>query len=498
MCLQSLVTLLLLVALCPPLFAQAPAPVPDQAPDPGLLQNADAIAAQVATMRALPVRMPIQKDIKTRLALRTVLRQKVEAEFTPDQFLHESLVYQRLDLLPQGTDYKQMILDLYTQQIAGFYDPETKKLSLIKGLPSPLQRATMAHEIFHAIQDQHFPLAQLQHAPDDFQDYRIARHALIEGDATLLTLDFGLHEQGELPREGRTTMAQIPALRLALGSLEVTDAAAMSGMFTPDPDALAATPPPALITSNMLFPYTAGLRFVLAAFDHFGAWAPMHAIYLSPPVSTEHILHPERYFQNDLPTILSFTTKDALPTPWTPIYTAQLGEFQMRLILREWSTMHPGDTRPEIDPDAAAAGWDGDRMLAWKDPEGRILVVHLSVWDSPKEAIEYYQTMQKALGIRWQSATSSMTLTSAQGAYGQASCIAHTTLTGPAPQHEHAYLEQWGDLVLLIEGLPAKDQANMAPLRDAIFSTLKRTPWAALPASTFQMHSPSPSNAPSR
>ena len=497
MCLRSLVTLLLLPLSPFIALAQSP-PAPDRPPDRGLLLHADAIASKVASLRALPVRARIQKDLKTRQALRQVLLQKIEHDFTPEQFLHESMVYQRLDLLPAGTDYKRLILDLYTQQIAGFYDPETKKLSLIAGLPSPLQRATMAHEIFHAIQDQHFPLAQLQHAPDDFQDYRIARHALIEGDATLLTLDFTLHEQGELPREGGASMAQVPALRSALGALKIADAAALGGMFTPNPEA-DAPPLPPMITQNMLFPYVEGLRFVLAAFDHFGAWKPMQALYASPPVSTEQILHPERYFQNDQPTLLTFAPDHALPAGWAQIYTAQLGEFQMRLILEQWSLAPPQSAQPPgLDPEAAAAGWDGDRMVAWTSPQGHVLVAHMSVWDTPEDAVEYYQAMQQALGNRWRHATSSMTLKTTQGRHGQASCIAHTTLTGPAPTLEHAYLEQWGDLVLLIEGLPASQGQAMGALRNALFSTLKRTPWAALPASTFQMQTPSPSNAPSK
>src|SRR5690606_12199035 len=140
---------------------------------------------------------------KERDQLRSVLLNKLSEEVSDDQISAEGKVYQRLGLVPADLDYKKVLLDVLTEQIAGFYDQTTKELYVMRGIPMTLQRPAMAHELFHAIQDQHFDIQKLQDPFSTIEngDYALARSALLEGDATIVMFDFSLYESGNLPQE---------------------------------------------------------------------------------------------------------------------------------------------------------------------------------------------------------------------------------------------------------------------------------------------------------
>src|SRR4029079_178790 len=79
-------------------------------------------------------------------------------EYTPDEIRTEARVLKRLGLLPESADYQQLLLDLLMEQVAGFYDPFARKLYIADWLGLDMQRPALAHEIEHALQDQHFDL----------------------------------------------------------------------------------------------------------------------------------------------------------------------------------------------------------------------------------------------------------------------------------------------------------------------------------------------------
>ncbi|MEM9691724.1 MAG: hypothetical protein AAGA56_04210 [Myxococcota bacterium] len=109
-------------------------------------------------------------------------------------------------------DYKKMMLDLFTEQIAGFYDPEAAELYIMKGLPSALQRPTLAHEVFHGIQDQHFDLNSVRgpFTGKENGDFILARTALIVGDATVLMLDFSMLDSTSNLPQGVSSIVDVP------------------------------------------------------------------------------------------------------------------------------------------------------------------------------------------------------------------------------------------------------------------------------------------------
>ncbi|MEO0867102.1 MAG: hypothetical protein AAFY17_01405, partial [Cyanobacteria bacterium J06642_11] len=90
-------------------------------------------------------------------------------------------------------------------RLNGWYNSETKQLVVTTNGSDDLGRGVMLHEMFHALQDQHFDLYNLHLQSQDAPDYDKAVTAVIEGEAMLavselMNYDFLAHAQ--LPPEG--------------------------------------------------------------------------------------------------------------------------------------------------------------------------------------------------------------------------------------------------------------------------------------------------------
>lgn len=435
----------------------------------------------------------MKKGVRTRKELRATLVKKIGEEYSDADLVAEANVFKALGVMDPKINYKKLMLDLLTEQIAGFYDQDSKELYIMEGLPVALQRPTMAHEIFHVIQDQHFDILAMQ-APfnnKEHSDFQLARSALLEGDATVLMLDFSLYEAGSLPQKNTKSIVESPAMVMAIKQMSQSKLGALESVLSKSGSssakASALQRAPRFIRELLMFPYLGGLRFVIEA-RQGRTWKQFDAIYKNPPVSTEQILHPERYFAKDDPILLNYTPNIAGATK---IYDNVFGEMQMLLMLKSQLIDNlPNQAKPiSVDLDETLKGWDGDRIMAYRTKDGRQITIHLSVWDSPKDASEYYAASLKAikrLRTPAPNAKTQMTQKSIASKYGQATCVdyANDTSKKDAPKSS-AYLEQWGDMVLFIDGLPSAqptDKPNATPtakVRDAIWKSLKRVPFRA-------------------
>ncbi len=137
---------------------------------------------------------------------------------------------------------------------------------------------------------------------------------------------------------------------------------------------VAAAPP--MVQQQLLFPYMSGLQFV-AFLRRSGKWAAVDKAWRSPPVSSEQILHPEKYVAHEL------------PVPVTPSAMAPLGDEIHRTVLGEllWRVLFETAV-DNVEAERAAAGWGGDRAVAYAIGDGKPTVVILSTWDTEMDAKE--------------------------------------------------------------------------------------------------------------
>jgi hypothetical protein len=262
--------------------------------------------------------------------------------------------------------------------VIAFYDPDQAQIFIgPAGRDSDPPDISLVHQYAHALIDQHFELSSLEGETAGADALR-ARDALIEGDATAV---LALHSFGGVEQ------ADLDALAEHLSQVELTD---YEGYLTSRS-----------MSEVVLFPYREGARFVEALLQA-GWWPAVNAAYLDPPVSTEQILHPEKYISTprDVPrTVRVPDLGEDLGEGWRLVAQDVLGE----LILSAHLDQYLPDTQEAL---AAAAGWDGDRAVVWQDLEGREVLVIRSFWDSDAEATEFVQSYATVIDRRLRGASS--------------------------------------------------------------------------------------------
>lgn len=385
----------------------------------------DRVAGEVAALRGLPLLRPVERRVEARAGLRLRLEQMTREEVAPDLLEAADRLLHRLRLLRPEQRYEQVMLKLLGDEIAGFYDPRAKTFFILSDMPESAQVGIMSHELHHALQDQHFGIDRVRGYGDRVQDVGLATSALLEGDAVATML---MYPSGELSAS--------PLLLDKLMSASMQAAAAPAGLSE-------------TIWQSLLFPYAGGLSFVTAVADARG-WEGVTELYASPPQSTEQVLHPERYLDRDEPTWLEHPS----PLPGAERYAVDvMGEWMVRSLLGEWL----GQSVAPAAVSRAAAGWDGDRLSAWRFAgSDRELVTWLLVWDSEEEA-ESFARLGPLLASWWTGGAP----TSSEGAHGGS-----VTAGGACSAFR---LERWGDLTALIldEGCGVAPEMRAAELSRA-------------------------------
>jgi hypothetical protein len=341
-----------------------------------LLAHTDQIAKEVARVRGLPLRKKIPNEVVDRDELRKRLLAKAAEEKTADETAAEGLALARWGMIPLDTDYTQEMVDVLTDQIAGYYDPDTKKLTISAsaGNDADWAELVIAHELDHGLQDQAFDLNKFQDVPDTEGDAAIARHALIEGDGVALMIEVMLDHEG------------LPA---PWGHIELTRQLEAQ-LGAPAGDSLDQAP--LVVRESLLFPYRAGLGFV-AGLRRRQPWSAVDAAFRRPPRSTEQILHLDKYLADEKPIPVDATPPSSL-ADYTIVHNTVWGELGFQLFLRSHGVAEPVANE-------AAAGWGGDRVIALakagdKDPTHAIALARFE-WDSEPDAIEAEAAATRAL-----------------------------------------------------------------------------------------------------
>jgi hypothetical protein len=341
---------------------------------------AQAVQEAVAELRGLRFRrrVPVTVESPARLARR--LLRVLAAETDRAELARQGRALELLGQLPPGTDLRRLLQGIQAESVLGFYLPGRPPkgglyVRSARGI-DPYARVVLAHELTHAVTDQHFDLTRADRleAATGREDELAAYSGLVEGDATL-------------------TMQRYLAERLT--QAEQLDAGLVaSGQRTPIRDAA-----PPVIRESLLFPYQEGLRFVRRLYQQ-GGWATVDRAYRDPPTSTEQLLHPERYLRDrDRPQAVAVPDLSGrLGSGWRPSAQLGFGELDARLLLQE--------ELPVTAAEAAAAGWDGGRLRTFQRGPRTALVLR-TAWDSAAEAGQFCTAMRRWASARFGSATRS-------------------------------------------------------------------------------------------
>jgi Zn-dependent peptidase ImmA (M78 family) len=370
--------LLVLIAAGPDPAAHAQAPQPQAALPRSdldkLLASTDEIAKIVSEIRQLPLKRKIARGVMGKPEITRRLMARIDEDYAPAEIAAEEKALKLLGLLPADASYRDTVLALLTEQVAGFYDPNVRELYIADWIALAMQRMVMAHEIGHALQDQSFDLLRFTKPNRENGDEQLARQALVEGDGVALMIEFMFREMG---------LKQDPwADDTIVNTIGATSGVAGGELFDKAPP---------ILKETLLFPYRDGLRLIARA-RRTRPWSDIDAMYARPPLSTEQVLHPQKYRDGEKPVALRTPPLPSLKA-WKRVYSNVIGELVFSILLRQH------DLEPGV-AERAAAGWGGDRVFVFEPPDatqGDGLLIDLSAWDTEMDAIEATEALGRAL-----------------------------------------------------------------------------------------------------
>jgi hypothetical protein len=332
----------------------------------------DSLLPTIAEASGLEVRQPVQFALQSLEEARLFIERQLEEELGPGELEGMARSYKAFGVLPEALDLRSLLLDLYTEQVVGYYDPRTDRLYVLEGARPATAGPVVAHELVHALQDQLTDLDSLV-ARERGNDRQMAAQAAAEGQATLVMMALQAAETTGRPIDPGALPDIAELLRPALE--------AENAQFPVFQNA------PALIRETLLFPYLGGAGFVQALYRSSGATPPVPFGDLLPQ-STEQVLRPSDRFAGgpDAPTEIELERPAA---DWTVVYTNTLGQLELSIVLEE-----------HLPGEHTADGWDGDRYALLEGPDGREALVWYSVWDDTDAADALAASYRRVLDAR--------------------------------------------------------------------------------------------------
>lgn len=362
---------------------QRPAISSRAAREAAVVSTTAAVLEETSKIRELPILRPVKSGAQSRSEIERMLVKNLYEQMTTAQMHATEVAYRKFGLAPANFEYRPLIIKVLIEQVAGYYDPVAREFYLADWLELETQKPVMAHELTHALQDQHFNLRRFQKWPHGDSDAQLAAHALIEGDATLAMMVY---------------MAKNPLVALAFTR------SLSSGVST-----VQFNQAPRTLRESLIFPYLQGSEWATFVYKRDG-FAGLSKAFTNLPLSTEQILHPEKYLTYERP--LKITLSDAsgllnaakgttaeLPTSsWRRIDSDVNGEWGYYLLLDQFLNS-PSESR------RAAAGWAGDRYNVYEGANpGQVMITHVSAWDTPADAGEFFDAYVKRTERRYPNA----------------------------------------------------------------------------------------------
>lgn len=327
-----------------------------------LARLVDSLRAPVEQATGLSFTAPPRSAMRSRDQVRAYLVGKLDEELPPKRLHGLETTYRLFGLLPDTLELRALLIDLYTEQVAGFYDPDSATLFGVEGADRTQLRLVLAHELIHALQGQYLPLDSILDAREN-NDRLAAAQAILEGQATLASIEVLAPGQAvaqtpqfwEMYREQvRRQQSSMPVFRRA----------------------------PLVLRETLIFPYLQGAEF-MHWWESEGPGRDSMPYGPRMPISTEQVLHPDRYARGDVPVVLAFPDEPGV------VHEDVMGEAEIRIIL---AVLAGSDEVQTVVP----IGWGGDRYRLYEPAQGPALVWHV-VWDDARSRERF---LRSAAGLR--------------------------------------------------------------------------------------------------
>jgi len=288
---------------------------------------------QILSFASDDSQLQIKHEVKKRLITREEVEKYILDKFKEDKdakrMQREEIVLKKFGLLDRDFQLQPFLVSLLKEQILGYYDNKTKTVNLLDWASPEEQKPVMAHELTHALQDQHTDLEKFEPEDPDTTPKNVAednerlaiderdnaRDAVLEGQAMVVYLDYTLKPKGKslltLPDVMRTPSEDLDSS----GSSPIMDRA------------------PLLLQQSMLFPYRDGLGFEQRLLKDKGAQYAFAGVLDKPPSSSYEIMNPTAYERGaTVPLLQMPDVHSLLDADYEPYDIGVMGELDVRIL----------------------------------------------------------------------------------------------------------------------------------------------------------------------
>jgi hypothetical protein len=345
----------------------------------------------------LPIKSTVKRQITTRPAVEKYLKEKFDEDESAKRLQRGEIVLKKFGLLDRDFALKPFLLALLDEQIEAFYDSKTKTVNMLDWVDIEEQKPVLAHELTHALQDQHADLEKWSdQTPDEVSlnasgdtdhvakdEMDTAREAVAEGQATAVMMDYILKPMGK-------SLVKDP---------EVMDV--VKQQMTTSEDSPILSRAPLLLSESLLFPYREGLSFEQDVWMDQGQAAAFAGALDNPPTSSWEILNPREYEKRHIPAVpLLPDIHPLVDKLYKPYDIGQMGQLDVHILTQ----IYAGDNAARDLTPAWDGGlyWAGQRLSAKTPAEqastNSLALFYLSAWKSADSARTFAQVYANNLG----------------------------------------------------------------------------------------------------
>jgi hypothetical protein len=362
----------------------------------------------------LPIKSQVKRQVTNRAAVESYLKEKTEEDENARRMQRGEIVLKKFGLLDRDFDLKPFLLSLLKEQIEAYYDFKTKTVFMLDWVGIEEQKPVLAHELTHALQDQHSDLTKwndqtpqdvsvnssgdIDHLAMDEMD--TAREAVVEGQATAVMMDYVLKPMGK-------SLVKDPELMEMLKERMVN---------SQDSPVLARAP--LLLSESLLFPYREGLSFEQDVWMDQGQAAAFTGTLDHPPTSSWEILNPREYEKRHTPSVpLLPNIHPLVDSLYKPYDIGQIGQLDAHILTELF-----GGERASANLTPAWDGglyWAGQRRSAKTKTEqastNSIALLYLSAWKNAASARAFARLYADELGRKYSGVKLESADTASQG-----------------------------------------------------------------------------------
>ena len=429
----------------------------DAAQAKALLGSVDDILAIVSKDTGLPITRPVKRRLVSRETVNLYLRQKFDEDESTRRLEHGEIVLKKFGLLDRDFQLRPFLLELLTEQIAGFYDEKTRTVNLLDYVAPDEQKPVLAHELTHALQDMRVDLLKWSDltppgdprssAEDNVRlqtdESSAARESVTEGQAMVSLLDYSMRDTGK-------TLADSPELGPRLRD--------MVGDSSDSPVLQRA---PLLLQQTLMFPYGEGLAFEAALLAKGGRNLAFSGALANPPSSTFEIIHPEAYIAHaPVPAVVLPDMRPLLGKDFSFYDLGVMGELDVRILVELFGGRDIANAlSPEWKGGAYWAAQRSNATPAEKLTPASIALVYAQRWGDDDSARSFLRIYSGQLPRKYSGLTRRSNDEKDEDEYTEE---VYTTNEGDV------LLSMKDEMVYAIEGLPLAQARTIRNAIDAV------------------------------